>query len=270
MSVTYTPEQEERWSRPALDRTGPIRGAGGLFRTAERGSSGLGGVPLNATEDAVVAAVRMAYGVAEAQVERSSRLAERLRDAGDRAVGSRSDRKAVDATEQLVFRTFMGMLGLLEGSATESDSPMKRVMNAQYRLVGSLLGMTPFEDKPSDDKSELNPVGKAERSAPRASLKPEGLDGSRSSAKVILKGGDRRPVRSFQLEIARQLAAPAELLFYSVEHIEWNPLRAWLEVDIQGNATLTLETQRSAPYGLWRAAICDEMCVQIGLCEIEL
>ena len=73
-------------------------------------------MPLIAAEDAVVAAVRLAYQVAETQIERSARLARRLRKAGDRAVGARSDRKAVDATEQMIVRAMMGALTWLEGS----------------------------------------------------------------------------------------------------------------------------------------------------------
>ena len=102
MSAARTPVQP--WARPPLARDRPVRTAGGLFRTAQGTSAGintgLGGVPLIATEDAVVAAVRLAYKVADAQIDRSARLAQRLREAGDRAVGARSDRKAIDATEQ--------------------------------------------------------------------------------------------------------------------------------------------------------------------------
>ncbi len=97
MSNSSPDRIEARWLRPQLERSKPIRTAGGFYRTAEGGRPGLGGVPLTAAEDSVVAAVRMAYNVAEAQIERSARLARRLREAGDRAIGARSDRKAVDA-----------------------------------------------------------------------------------------------------------------------------------------------------------------------------
>lgn len=59
-AVDVTPEQEKLWARPQLEDAGPIRNAAGFFRTAEGGGSALGGVPLVAAEDAVVAAVRMA------------------------------------------------------------------------------------------------------------------------------------------------------------------------------------------------------------------
>ena len=134
MSGSSTAIGQERWSRPQLERTKPIRTAGGFYRTAERGQNGLGGVPLIAAEDAVVTAVRLAYQVAETQIERSARLARRLRDAGDRAVGARSDRKAVDATEQMIVRAMMGALTWLEGVGGERD-PFKRLMVAQYRLA---------------------------------------------------------------------------------------------------------------------------------------
>ena len=83
----------------------------------------------------------MAYGVASAQVERSG--APRAAPARRRrpAVGERSDRKALDATEQLVFRAMMSALGWLEGLAAEGDSPLKRLVLAQYRILGSVLGI---------------------------------------------------------------------------------------------------------------------------------
>ena len=58
-----------------------------LLSGHRRQQAGIGGVPLTTAEDTVVAAVRLAYKVADAQIEHSMRLAQRLRTAGDRQAG---------------------------------------------------------------------------------------------------------------------------------------------------------------------------------------
>src|SRR6266699_1752243 len=90
--------------RDPLPRTRPDRCAANYYRSAAADSNGeddkaIGGIPLSSTESAVVAAVRMAYRVAEVQIDRSARLAQRLREAGDQATGPNSDQRALDATE---------------------------------------------------------------------------------------------------------------------------------------------------------------------------
>jgi hypothetical protein len=267
MSYSSTATGQEWWSRPQLERTEPIRTAGGFYRTAERGQSGLGGVPLIAAEDAVVAAVRLAYQVAETQVERSARLAQRLREAGDRAVGARSDRKAVDATEQMIVRAMMGALTWLEGVSGERD-PLKRLMVAQYRLAGSLLGLTPSEEFGSSHREAPAAASGADAAAP-AHPAPHGPDTFLGWVTVVLKGEHRRPVRIRRCDIARD-ALQGKVQFYSVAHIESESLTAEFAIDANGRATLTLETPRSAPPGLWRAAVCGATDVQIGLIEIEV
>jgi hypothetical protein len=220
---------------------------------------------LTSAEDAVVAAVRLAYSVAAAQVDRSTRLAQRLREAGDRAVGARSDRKALDATEQLVFKGMMGALTWLEAAAAETDSPLKRLMTAEYRLVGSFLGLEPSKETRSPRRHA------AEVAASGADLKAtDGPQAVSSRIKVVHKGEHRRPVRTRRCEVAVGTVFEAPLEFFSVEHIETDSLHAELAIDVEGRATITLEVPRLAPAGLWRAAVCDAAGVQIGLIEIEL
>src|SRR6266700_4098434 len=95
-------ERLDHWTRPPLERDGPIRVVQGIYRSAEKGPDGSG-----ITEDAVVAAVRMAYKVAQESIARSTRLSQRLRKAGDRAAGPRSTRKAADASQEFVTGTIM-------------------------------------------------------------------------------------------------------------------------------------------------------------------
>ncbi len=266
MSNSSTATRQERWSRPQLERTQPIRTAGGFYRTAENRQGGLGGIPLTTAEDAVVAAVRLAYQVAEGQIGRSTRLAQRLREAADRAVGARSDRKAVDATEQMIVRAVMGALTWLEGLSGERD-PLKRFMAAQYRMAGSLFGLTPSEARRSSHPE--GPATSSEDAPVPAYPVPRGPDAPLNWVTVVLKGKDRRPLGITRCDVPRG-PFQGKLQFYSVAHIQSDPLTAEFAIDVNGRATLTFDTPRSAPPGLWRAAVCDARNVQIGLIEIEL
>lgn len=269
MTFEMTPDQEKRWARPLLEETGPVRSAGGFFRTAEGNSMNLGGVPLVAAEDAVVAAVRMAYKVADTQVQRSARLAERLRKAGDRAVGERSDRKAVDASEQLLFRAMMSALAWLEAAAAERDSPIKRAMAAQYRLIGSLLGVTP-PDSAASRATNSSPPERGAHAEASGAVETVGSYIPLRRVRVFLRGEIKRPVVVRRCEVASVARFETALHFYKVERVEGAPLEAAFAIDDDGKATLTIATDRSAPSGAWKAAICSEDGEQIGLIEIEL
>ena len=267
MSNSFSDRIQARWLRPQLERSKPIRTAGGFYRTAEGGRPGVGGVPLTAAEDSVVAAVRMAYNVAEAQIERSARLAKRLREAGDRAVGARSDRQAVDAVEQFMVKAIQGALAWLERTADDPD-PVKRLLSAQYRLAGSMLGLAPSDAPRSpggDAQERAAQSGDAvapSRPGPEASYAPA------NPVKVVLKGEFRRPVRVTRYEVASGTLR-SEVQFYSVADIESDPLKADLVID-GGVRALSLEVPRLAKPGLWKAAVCNSENVQIGVIEIEL
>jgi hypothetical protein len=131
------------WVRPALERAQPIRTAGGFYRTAEEtgAGEGRGGQPLNNVDDAVIAAVRLAYRVADKQVERSTRLARQLRQAGRKAAGPTAERDALDAMERLVLKTVLSGLSWWEGSVADGRCPVRRLAAAEYRMLGSILGL---------------------------------------------------------------------------------------------------------------------------------
>jgi hypothetical protein len=290
MSAAATERTPSPWSRPQLERSGPKRVAGGLYRTSDDGRNGISGVPLVAVDDAVGAAVRMAYRVAEAQIDRSTQLARRLRQAGDRAVGGRSDRKAVDATEQLIFKAAMSALSWLERSAAEPD-PVKRFASAQYQLVGSVLGLTPSlgglavgeatrragaalgsamseamqaHRQGSQESAAAGAEGSAVSTPPPAEQKAPA-----TQVTIILKGRSKRHVR------VRDYQAPSgkhqpNIQFYSVADIRSSPIKADLAIDAGGRATLAIETSRLAKPGLWKAAVHDARGVQLGVIEIEL
>jgi hypothetical protein len=263
----FAPQSKRPWRRPRLPRVSPKRIAGGFYRTV---GNTLGGVPLLTMEDAVTSAVRMAYKVASAQVERSSRLARRLRDAGDRAVGPDSDRQALDATERLVFRTMMGGLTWLEAAAAERDSPLKRLLAAEYGLLGSLLGLGAASPPVTKDESTSTDEATAGRSARYADEKAATGSAMERSVKIVHAKPPFRPVRIGAIEFGEVAPAGYGLMFYSVERVQSKPIAAELLVRAKRDITLTLATPIRAPTGRWQAAITDVNRRQVGFIEILL
>jgi hypothetical protein len=253
------------YSRPELPRRGPKRTAGGFYRTPDGGGTGLGGrgVPLHAAEDAVIATVRLAYKVADAQVERSARLASRLRQAGDRAVGEQSDRQALDAAESLVLRAMLGGLSWLEGVA-DDKAPLRRLMTAEYRIIGSLLGLG-SADTPTrrDQASSAKPAEQAAQTA-----------GSQADLPVVPRATVKhtdpsaRYVNVRRLQVDSQTIDNQVIYFHRLEQNTGEPFKGELLIN-QGAATLTVDPPNQAPAGHWRAAVCDN-AVQIGFVEIEI
>jgi hypothetical protein len=255
------------WSRPEIKRAGPVRRAGGFYRSAEGGEPGIGGVPLTTAEDGVVAAVRLAYKVADEQINRGARLGQRLREAGDKAVGPRSDKKAVDATEKLLFDAAMGALSWIEGLAAEDGSPLTRFLTAQYRILGSLLGIE------AGRPSAMPGARKESAAAGPDTQSPEHIDPQdrrNPHVSVVLRGKCRRPVRLVRLDHDGKAPLDTQVLFYSVAHIESNEMTGQLTVNKDGHAMLAIEVDRLAASGRWKAAICDRDSVQLGTIEIEL
>ena len=215
-----------------------------------------------------MAAVRMAYGVASTQVERSGRLAQRLREAGDRQIGERSDRKAIDATEQLVFRTMMSALGWLEGLAAEGDSPLKRLVLAQYRILGSVLGIDPGE--------AVQPPPEAAMGQPEAAAAPRRSAPSPRSTDMTIAFRRRRPAtgarpppqdeRAAAPTMARSTATRSSSIRPARAPIRRRRLWSSTSGDMRPS-TLTLEPDTEP--GWWTAAVCRDD-VQIGIAEIEL
>lgn len=260
MSTAPESSQVKRpFQRPVLDATGPNRRAGGFYRTADDEQGVLPGIPLTGAEDAVVAAVRLGYKVAAAQIDRSARLARRLREAGERAAGPDSERKAVDATERLLFDSMMAGLEWLEGVAADPSCPLKRLVVAEYRLLGSLFGLTQGAEKPAHTAPAASEAAAAR--PPQSPVAP---------LRIVLLGAERRAVRVKACEIAPNLA-PAELpvAFYSTQVIDALPLEGQL-VTSTTPPTLRVTTWQRSPAGLWRAAVCLADGEQVGILEVEL
>jgi hypothetical protein len=256
MTIALTPEEEQRAARPHLAAAqGPIRSAGGLFRAATPGGATPLGVPQASAEESVIAAVRMAYRVADAQMQRSARLADRLRKAGDSAAGEPSERKAVEALERLTVRSLTDALGRLETLAMEPENPLKRLMAVLHQLLGSLLGVAPA-DGYADVPSETAAASTVQR-AP-------------SNVRIFLKGDERRAVAVRRCEIARGPVPETALAFISVDSPDGGRLEGAFSRSEDGEARLTIATRADAPSGCWRAPVCRDDGEQTGVIEIEL
>lgn len=262
--------------RDPLPRTRPDRRAANYYRSAADDGHGkddhaIGGIPLSSAESAVVAAVRMAYRVAEVQIDRSARLAQRLREAGDQATGPGSDRRALDATERLVRKAMMAVLQWIETAAAERGSPLKRLVTAQYRLLGAVLGLTPADGEEAEESSPRVPPS-ATDAPPSASFGDPTAERPRPSMRIQHVGNERRAVRIAGWEYTgdhqRQRTMP--VTFYNVEGHSLPPLHAEIVIGDGRSVTLKLATSRSVAGGRWRAALCEDDGLQVGHIEILL
>jgi hypothetical protein len=263
------------FERPLLQRTGPRRGPANFYRAASDNPDVIGGVALDSLEAAATAAVRLGYRVAEAQIDRTARVAKRMRAAGDHAGGSGSDKKALDATEQLIFTTLMAGLGWFEGLASDSGNPLRRLATAQYRLLGGVLGLLDAE-KPSAEPGssrepfpgpEASPPSSIGRAMPRAFRSAHAYPeirhiGTRGKNQV------RRAVRIREWELAAGAAGTYTLTFYRD-----TPGGATISGELsvtQTATTLAVKTTGRTAAGIYTAPICDKSGRQLGYLEISL
>jgi hypothetical protein len=177
-------------------------------------------------ESAVTAAVRLGYQVAEAQIDRTARVAKRFRDAAGRAAGGKGagteGRQALDATEQIIFKTMMAGLSFLEGAAVDHRNPIRRAATAQFRLLGSMLGLLPPDDASSSSArspADSTSADRFERESPRQPA-PRPARGSAYPRIKHAKGSRaatlRRAVRIERWEVSNDTAEGRyPLVFYN-------------------------------------------------------
>ena len=175
-----------------------------------------------------------------------------------------SERQALDATERLLFDSMMAGLAWLEGVAADPSCPLKRLAAAEYRLLGSLFGLTPGEaaaKPPHTAPAASKAVG--EEAAARPPQTPV------APLRIVLLGAERRAVRVRAWEVAPELA-PAELAVVFCERtIDAPPLEG--EVSTATTPpTLRVRTWQRSPAGTWRAAVCLPDGEHVGIIEIEL
>jgi hypothetical protein len=255
------------YERPKLEASRPNRCTGGFYRAADAGGQTMGGVPLDSAEAAVVAAVRMGYKVAATQIDRSARLARRLREAGDRVGGGDSPRQAVDATERLVFRSMMAGLTWLEALAAERGSPLGRLAAAQYSVFGKIFGLEP------GSKAPATPPARPEGEEPRPAAVATGGDAAVGPPIKVRLYGEKtalRAVKVVHFELAGARTGTFDLFFHHAGDRDAAVLPGMLDVHDDGTAALQLQTQKAAPSGTWRAPVCARDGEQVGMVEIAL
>jgi hypothetical protein len=211
----------------------------------------------------------MGYKVAAAQIDRSARLARRLRDAGDRVSGGDSPRQAVDATERLVFRSMMAGLTWLEAIAADRGSPLRRLAAAEFQLLGNVLGLTPA-DKASPPADEVAP---SDEPRPATSAATPRRTPAAAPIRVKLTGDKRarRAVRVLDWELDKTVRASAfEVFFHHAGGDGGAIISGNLDLTAEGTPELQLATRKESPSGRWRASVCTEDGVQVGIIEIEL
>ncbi len=258
----------QRWSMPTPKETRPNRNFGGIFRTAEKQGKGttLGGVPLQTATAAVLATVQLGYKVADAQIDRGRRLARQVRGAAQRA-GIGDEAQALDATERLLLRGLQLGLEWIEGAAAGPRSPLRRIAEAEYKLIGSLLGLrqdaapatATSAPAAASPLARAAPAAAAAAPAPPALLLRHAKDSARRDVQVI-DGSMQVLDKGFATELwFRHRDTPAA-----------PRLVAALVVNADGSAGITFTTLTKHPAGRWRAAICDDTGLQLGRVEIEL
>ena len=248
-----------RFRRPIPEDAGPDRRGGGVFRTVGA-DAGIAGLPLDSLESAAVAAVRAGYRVADAQIARVQKIGDRVRRAGEEALGEESEKQALDHADKLINRSILAGLSWLEGVAAEPGSPLHRLAAVQYRLIGGVFGLD--EAKPSNPPSRPSAQeGAASRPQPKAPIRP----------RVKFGGGCRRRVLvvGYELEAPKRETKLESLEFLLAEDTTVPSFIGQLDFLTTG-PMLTVTVTREAPPGLWNAAICDGDAVEVGWIQIAI
>lgn len=256
----------EPGDRPPPRRIHPDRGIGGFYRSADRKLRGkvLRGVPLQAAEDAVLTVLRTADSVFNANIERGMRVAATLRGAANR--GRPDDPEAdsaVDAGERIFRRALVAGLAWLEAAAAEPGSPLRRLLAAEYRLAGSMLGLR------GDGEAAAGAQGDGSAARPDPP-RPQAAHGPAVPAVKHGPKSAQRAVRVLIWELEATLpAASLPLTFYPATPATGQKLTASVALEA-GQPVLTVWTRASHAAGAWRAALCNAEGRQIGLIGIEL
>jgi hypothetical protein len=172
-----------------------------------------------------------------------------------------------------MFNTVMAGLSWVEGFASEGGNPLKRLVTAEYRILGALLGLTP-SDTPTAPTSGGSRDGSAQNQpgTPRAARYSSSRQ-SRPSArplKIVHTSRARRAVLVSKWDIDGNTPAgsyPFDL--YNARSVD-RKITAEFIVGRRRAATLALATPEDAAAGRWKGAICDAHGVQVGYIEIEL
>lgn len=266
------------WTRPEPTRIGPDRAVGGFYRSADRLVDGAvqPGVPLTTREDVAVAAVKAAYKIADGYVERGLNIAQHLRETAGRH--GAEPRDMLDGSERLAGKALTAALQWFEGAMQGDGHPLRRLLSAEYDMVGSFLGLREGREGRDDRAGRRGKGGKeGKRGKGDAPAPPPATAPAPAAATLRIRNGAARELR--RPVLATHLALPHELqqrrydkLYFvlagadaSVPGIDGE--LAW---DADGRATLAVDTLATHPRGEWVSGIYDEDGVQLGTLAIEL
>lgn len=268
-------DSQGRYRRPSLERSGPDRRFRGYYRTADDPETGVSGHTVRTREEVLIQAVRMAYRVADEQIERSKRLATSLKQAGDAELGGDSDLKAVDALERLGLKSLLTLLGWAETATAEPGSPIRRLASVQYRTIGRLFGLDDQVERPPDG------AGQTERRSDEVdrarSARPAGVDlptawGSTSASTSIdirLKYRESLPVRDLRARLPSVLPPNVHPLRFFSPGSDGKVLDASLTVSSESMVLQLQDTEPTMSRGWWIAAVCDAENKQLGFIELR-
>lgn len=265
------------WRKPPLERRKPQRGPANLYRTADNGKTGLGGVTLEAAEDATLAFVSMGYNFIDGEIERIKRNAGRAKAAADRRSGydpadegEQSAEDAVNGAERLVNNAMMAGMMWVERILAAENGLAPQLAAAQFRAVKSVL----FGSQRDATDDTGDPGGpRAERSQ-AATGPPVAPEITSRDVRILLQApkSSRRAVRIVRWDVEGPVDAELSFRFVGATTSRTS-LEALLTTPNSHDPRPTLTmiaTPTTAPSGIWRAAVCDRLGEQHGIVEIEL
>src|SRR5262245_26960908 len=175
------------YKRPLLQARGPNRSPGGYYRAAAGKNGGplFAGVPLQVTEDAVVAAVRAGYRIADAQIERGMRIAEDLRGAAQR-VGTGDASDLLRNAEALAQRSALLGIDWLETLAALPSGPLRQMLTTQSRLLSGLIGLDSAQWK--NLRKLLRNLGRVQETAAQPEQAPP-IEPAPAAPRIIFDSG---------------------------------------------------------------------------------
>jgi hypothetical protein len=262
-----------RWSRPAPKAEGPNRSFGGYYRISDHKIAGkfFRGVPLQTAEDTAVAAVRMGYRVIDAQIDRALDMARRLRGAATRA-GVKDSNDILDQAERIFSRGGLLALEWLESAANRPENPLMRLLAAEYRLLGSVLGLptdaaktceTETPKTSTETRPQAPPVAVAPPS-PRWRVRVQHTQQTPEKRRAVY-------ITKFDISGSVPRTATYDVPFHPV--VPGGDDAALLKGSLRRESNvgwvLEIKTEKEPP-GRWRAAVCTADGEQVGIIEIRL
>lgn len=258
------------WSRPLADRKQPKRVASGYYRAAldANASGSLYGIPLLTAQDTAVSAVRAAYRVVDAQMERGARIARSLREASERQ-GVGDPAEALDAGERLARKAVLAGVEWMETLVAQPGNPVKRALSAEYRWLGAALGLAAM---PQPDRASAPSPASADAPAD-AELRARYSVGPMGPVARIMHEKDSAfravTIVGWLVDKAIPATGSTALRFFNTSDPGGGVLTGVLTVK-QDVPVMELNTQDSHRSGRWRSALCDSSNLQFGIVEIEL